>query len=519
MPPEQLQKQPQITAPETPAAPPPPTKDKYKLFSAIYPAFRAMKHNLALLGLGALLTLILQVLQQLINTRYFNPSLTSSSQPQMQYRVLLTSIPFSIVGMVVGIFVALVIADGAHQEREQLGTYVRLALQRFWRVLSSYILAGLSILLPAASVVAIIAAFGAVASLSDNRLLEILGVILAVVGGLGIFVWVLATLIRYSLVGYIAMFDSNIPARQTMRRSRQLLDGTGEWFVVKLGLFGFILLLPVMIVIILRSINTSSVSAFQTTSIYTNFAFIPYGIFVSAMLVMLYLNRQATKPALDNNPYKISWKARTFIGFTVMGIIVLALSAPSLIRRNNLQRQQQLDQQAAQKKANIENNLSVYTNKAHGYALKLPKDFVLSSSSPEQGDIFRSQATMSPFLVVVQSLPPDPSLVYVNEDSTFRVLEESLQSFDNELQQLIGTVNTLTFSGEINIPGTSHKRGIFATAGVTDTSGKELSVNIIFIPKDDGTSVTVAITGLKAEQQQLKPVIDIILNSLDLRPK
>lgn len=519
MPPEQLFQQPQTTVPETPAAPPPQSKDKYKLFSAIRPAFRAINHNKDLLGIGIAISVILQVLQQLLTPYYYDPSALNYGQPQIQYWTLLIYIPFTILGILIGIFTTLVIADGAHKEKEKLSAYARMALQRFWRVGATYIYVWFAVMLPAAAVAAIIAAFGVVASLSEIQILEILAVIFATVGAIGVIVWIIAAAIRYSLAGYIAIFESTIPVRHTVRRSRQLLDGTGEWFVLKLGLLLFVIILPVVIVPMVIFISTSSVSNFKTASIIASLVYAPLGAFVTAMLITLYLNRIATKPALDIQPAKSSWKRYGFVGLTLVGIVVLAVSAPSLVRRNNIQRQQRLDQQAAQQKALIENSLTVYTNKANGYALKLPKDFGLSTSNSTEGDVFRTPTGPPPFIIVIKSLPKDPNFVYVSDQATNEAVGSIVGSFDSYLQYSTGSTDTSTVSGDINIPGTRHKRGIFSTVGTPNVAGEEINMRIIIIPKDDGTSLMANITYLKQASHQLDPVIDIIFKSIDLQLK
>jgi len=220
--------------------------------------------------------------------------------------------------------------------------------------------------------------------------------------------------------------------------------------------------------------------------------------------------------------YGTSGSMKRYSAWKMLGVGLLSLlvslfilfAAYAVVKLHILNPGQYKAQQAAEQKATFENNLTWYTSTSQHYALKLPKDFVLAGSDPQQRDILKSKEAASPFIVMIQPLPKEPSLVYVNDATT----NDSLLSFDNALQKITGSANTTTVSGDINIPGTKHKRGIFATFQSADTSGRILSNHILIIPKDDGTSLLVNISMLKESEQQLEPLIDIVFKSINLQP-
>jgi len=507
--------------------------DKLRLLGAVGPAMRALRYNITLVSLGMLMTIAPMAAQIPLEKLFFTGTVPPDDHVSILYWPLLLYIPFYLAGILISIFTILVLADGAHREKEPFTTYARRGMQVFWRVLLGYIVAGLAIILPIIGVAIIIGAYLALATLSNIQALQIIGIVLAIIGGLGVFIWFIITCIRYSLVGLVAMFEPEIPILDTRKRSRQLLEGAGGWFVLKLGLLStlaaFLVLLP-FYVHTFSAIATHTPPQIQPPPAYlqnylrlASLAFIVLNVLFTAMFVILYLNRRSKRPefrtAASNRQ---SWKMAALGVLIAGGTAALLLSIPSLKHRYRLQQQQNQLQQAAQLQAEIENALTIYTNKENGYALKLPKDFVPLSTKPEQGDVFTSQSTETPFSVIVQSLPFDPGLGYVNGQTTDdrrTVVNNSTPSIDNALEQLTGSTDTTIVKGDINIPGTNHKRGFFATVEATDDANQELSLRAIIIPKDDGTSIMVAITGLKQFDQQLKPFVDIIFKSIDLQAK
>jgi hypothetical protein len=501
--------------------------DELKLFSVVRPVIKALRYNIEFVSFGLLMTIALMLAQIPFEKLSFPRPVLPDGQVSMPPWPLLIFIPFYLAGIFISIFVILVLADGAHREKESLTTYVRQGVRIFLRVLFSYIVAGLAIILPIIGAAIIIGACLAVATVSGIQALQVIGAILAFVSGLSAFIWLVVISIRYSLVGLVAMFEPHVPILATRKRSRQLLKGPGAWLVFKLGLLS---MLATSVILLPFYIHMFSIITAQTPQIQppaylqnylrlSNLMFAVLNIFFTAMLVVLYLNRRSKWPefrAFRSNRQNL--KMIVFGALVACGAVTLSFSIPPLKRRYNLQQQQIQLQQAAQQQAEIETALTVYASKHNNYALKLPPDFVLNGTDPNFGEKYVSSAEVTPFVVMAKTLPRDPKLVYAGSNTANDALETSiLVSLDNKLQELAGSSDVITVAAGAHIPGTSHKRALFARGHVTDNDGQSLTMRVAFVPKNDGTALMVTVLGLAAHEQQNDPVIDFIFKSIDLR--
>lgn len=522
MPPDQPQEQStDVQGTQTPQLKPSIIKDKFKLFSAIRPALGAIKHNLGLVSLGVIVSILLLILEQQIFSPLGSLQINGTGpQQQLPLWTIPAYILFMLIGVFVGTYSYLLIADGAHGERERLITYIRVAAKKYWRVLASYILGLIAIILPVIGVGIITGAFWAVGTLTEYRVLDVFNIILLVFVAFGAYIWFLVATIRFSMVGFIALFEPDIIIRNSLRRSWQLLEGTGEWFVVKLGLTIWIVLGVPWLIVFFQVLQKSSIETLQNVIMLASLLYVPVGIFVGAMLVTLYLNRLETKPPFQANQSALrGWKWKSFIILIIVSAAVLGISTPALIRHNRQQNKLRQEQLIADQKSKIEDKLAIYNDKSRGYALKLPKDFVFTRYDPVTGDVYRSSAENTPFVVSVQLLPVELSLIYTNDRTTNYETNLLLMPIDNTIQQLTGSSNGTTVSGGIDIPGTKHKRGFFANYSVDDVSGQELDIDIIIVPKDDGSAVMITFTSLKREEKLLQPVFDVIIKSITIQPK
>lgn len=523
MPPEQQrEQQPIVQVPSHTPLDVPVAKDKFKLFRAIRPSLSAIKHNIGLISVGAVASIVLYVIQQLILSPFSAPQVNVTGLPVQQ--TPLWTIPvyilFILIGIFIGIYSNLVIADGAHREKERILAYIQASTKKYWRVLVSYLLIWVAIILPVIGVGIITGAFWTVGTLTDIRELDVFNIILLVITVIGVYVWIIAAIIRFSMVGLIALFEPDILVRHSLRRSWQLLEGTGEWFVLKLGISIGIVFGAPWTFVVYQILKKSSFENLYNITLLASLLYIPIGIFSAAMLVILYLNRIETKPPFRANQTVFrGWKMKSFVMLVILSAVTIGILTPSLIRHNRQQIKLRQEQHLAQQKSNIDNNLKLFNDKVFGYSIKLPKDFVFTRYDEVTGNVYRSGEQSTPFVVSVQVLPTEPNLVYVNEAKTNYETNLMLLPLDNNLQQLTGSTNGSTVSGDINIPGTQHKRGFFANYSVNDVSGEELDIDILIVPKDDGSAVMFTFTSLKRYEKNLEPVFEVIKQSINLQPK
>lgn len=140
-------------------------------------------------------------------------------------------------------------------------------------------------------------------------------------------VWSIIAQLRYALAPYVAMFEPDVPVKQTLKRSQELLSHGGQWFIVK----GFLLLLGIFILIAI--LTKSSFNQLQSTdNIAINIILIILSILVEGALVMLYLNRsQKSDPAFaPKSPRLLLVVAAVLIGlFGLAAAQAHSLSHPS----------------------------------------------------------------------------------------------------------------------------------------------------------------------------------------------
>lgn len=167
-------------------------------------------------------------------------------------------------------------------------------------------------------------------------------------------------------------------------------------------------------------------------------------------------------------------------------------------------------------------DLKKFVNSQHEYSIKLPADFELMKSEQLNGlqvDIFKSKNdTTDYFDVRVIRLPKAKELVYKNTETTSTVLNNGLSSYDKALQVATGSEKTVTVTGDISVPGTKHKRGIFARVETINESGQILNIRAVIIPKNNGESLFIYISMLEESKVALDPLADIILRSISFQP-
>ncbi len=103
---------------------------------------------------------------------------------------------------------------------------------------------------------------------------------------IGAVIWAIIAHLRYALAPYVALFETDVPVKQTLQRSQELLKNGGQWFIFK----GFLLLLGVFI--LLAIITKSNVNQLENTdSLAINIILVVLSILIEGAMVMLYFNR------------------------------------------------------------------------------------------------------------------------------------------------------------------------------------------------------------------------------------
>lgn len=108
-------------------------------------------------------------------------------------------------------------------------------------------------------------------------------------------IWAIIVHLRLALAPYIAIFEPEVPVRQTLQKSSTILKKGGQWFIVK----GFLLVLA--IIILLGAATGSNLRELQNSgSIFVNVVLLVVSILVVGAMTMLYFNRtgNATRRAV-----------------------------------------------------------------------------------------------------------------------------------------------------------------------------------------------------------------------------
>lgn len=101
---------------------------------------------------------------------------------------------------------------------------------------------------------------------------------------------VIMGLVRYALAPYVAIFEPETPIIKTLSRSRVLLSGGGNRFIVKL------FFLALFMLIVIAGVSGASVQAKNYfINMMANIMALVVSVFINGMLLMLYANRRSIK--------------------------------------------------------------------------------------------------------------------------------------------------------------------------------------------------------------------------------
>ncbi|MFZ1483595.1 MAG: hypothetical protein WAS36_01120 [Candidatus Saccharimonadales bacterium] len=267
-------------------------ESKYKLFRAVGDVVRTLKYGFwRFLGTVVIAYLITAIVYAVVGfglTAVLLSSLTTGT----------TFLLFLFIGSIVGTALyafswALLVSsasygllNSARRGNDTLLTLVKQTLQSVLRVTLATLLFGLVVVGPIILVYMLIFA----SLFSSGVTSSPAGTVGALVIPLLVFVWVLIALLRYSLVPYVALFETEVPIAKTLKRSKHLLLHGGQWFLFKEGLLVFLL---VCIGVLATGQNLSD--AQNSPGILTILFTVLFTVTIVSVNYMLYVNRKAVR--------------------------------------------------------------------------------------------------------------------------------------------------------------------------------------------------------------------------------
>lgn len=275
-----------------------PVPKKYGIFLSLQEMLGAAQRNPLTFTVVLLVSYVLSAIVVML-TSYAMASLLLG-----QFGLLFASLGRIITVLVVGLVVYTLIyavvyafttssaALSLSPERNRIGTLLKRALAVTPRIIKVNALVAVIAFWPLAMVL-----FLELILLSNLRFNNTsIAFLSAPILVLGAGIWVLIAHLRFALAPHVALFEPDVPVRQTLKRSQALLKKGGQWFIFK----GFLLLLAVFI--LLGIATKSSLRELDKTDNWTiNIIFIVLSILIEGALTMLYLNR-AGKQNPANTP-------------------------------------------------------------------------------------------------------------------------------------------------------------------------------------------------------------------------
>lgn len=274
-----------------------PAVADYSLRQAARDTWVAIKRNWrAVIGVMGLALLMTAVLQLLIATLFIY---VIRSHPDPITAASFIVLPAAIgIGLIVLTSIALTITvdDGASGKASRLGQVIRLAWQRFGRVLLVNLLLGVIIMGPLliAMIAVMVNAWQSGGWLqsggSQNGVVNASIFVLAAIS----IAWAILASIRFALATYVAILEPEVPIKQILSRSVDLIRGIGQLFVLKL--IGLLILFSILLSAFTgdNSLGMHSGYAQQANPLANIFGGLG-SLFASAMLVLLYRNRRKIK--------------------------------------------------------------------------------------------------------------------------------------------------------------------------------------------------------------------------------
>lgn len=285
---------------------------KYKVFQAIADTFRAIKNNAAAYFLSALITgavafglIILEIV--LFSVLVLSHIYGSSS-------LNLTALIVSLIGLVLISFLvygfamtliqvtsAVALYDGIEGRKTSVKSVLVSGMHKVPHVIVANMWVALVATAPllVAVVVGFITAVAGAQMESTRTLLNIVSILV----GIGGVVWAVIAVFRFLLVPYVAIFEPEVPARQTLARSYHLMQKGGYWFVIKAELLTFAVIIVLSFITgfgsaaVAQNSSSAGLGAVIANSVIQNVISVLISILATGVLVMFYHNRRAVRAA------------------------------------------------------------------------------------------------------------------------------------------------------------------------------------------------------------------------------
>lgn len=276
---------------------------KYRVWTAVFDAIRAGKHNGASLAAAIAVSVIAMGSIIYIAVLAMTSILTAIIGLTMGVSILglsaLSSLGGVIMLIMLSLFVALIIVMAVIQNTTSLAIYAGAeghktppgrtmiqALKSLPRVIIANLLFGFVMLGPYIAFIGLSAFLMPVSDTSGGglNLLAILFVFLALA-------WIIIAILRYSLAPYIALFEPQTPILKTLSRSRQLLIHGGQWFIFK----AWLLMTLVSIILSLIGGDYSYEEAFAGATIFSGIGIYILLLLANGVMTVLYRNRRLVR--------------------------------------------------------------------------------------------------------------------------------------------------------------------------------------------------------------------------------
>lgn len=173
---------------------------------------------------------------------------------------------------------------GAEKQKIPLRALFTTVRQRLWRVTVAEIAFWLLAYIPFFALLGLFVILIPTTG-SGFEALAILPIVLFIT-----IVWTIIVLFRYALVNYVVLFEQPMPLKTAFRRSDYLLKNGGKWFLFKLLLVAFVILL---LIGAMTGLDPDEVSNSDNPII--NIITVILSVFWLGIITMLYRNRVAVR--------------------------------------------------------------------------------------------------------------------------------------------------------------------------------------------------------------------------------
>lgn len=293
----------QVRHTATPVQLPADAPHKYRVFRAVGDAIRAIQGNPVSIFVAIVLNLAITlayVFTAILAIGFlFGLAFSGSHSAGRFFLVvggifLLLIVISTVLGALLINVTTLAVNDGAEGRKSHIGSLLKTGFARIKHLWKVYLMVFLVTLGPLLATVFL----GLAANFAGGPAKNLLNII-AILGGIFSFIWIIVALLRYSLASIVAVLEPDLGARQTLARSKMLLNHGGQWFIVK----GALLLIAVSIILsFVLSAGESAVVSSQGSLVAGNIVESAVGALISlvanGVMVMLYRNRAAVKATL-----------------------------------------------------------------------------------------------------------------------------------------------------------------------------------------------------------------------------